>query len=97
MNSTTPFSPETQQWNYPQLCLAFAVGVILQGFLLPSLNDLGSLRGGVAFVLDALILIRVLFAAYRRETGTLWKTYVALCYVSPFLIYVLGWLLWKAF
>ncbi len=76
------------------LGIAWIVGLLFKLTFLPCMCAIGSWRMDVGLWFDALIVLRVVFAYVRRETGQSWIIYAGLCYTSAFWIHGLtSWIL----
>ena len=56
---------------------------MLQSLLLPCLCSTGVANSKFALAFDALVLLRMLLARHRHETGKDWIFYAVLCLSSP--------------
>ena len=72
----------TSRWNFKYLSIALFIGFGLQSLFLPCLCDVGTAKMALAFSFDGLVLIRMLLAYFRRESGKGWIVYAVLCYTS---------------
>lgn len=83
MNQLTATKITESGWGYKHLGAAWLSGIILQALVLPCLCSIGVAKFNFALVFDALVLLRMLMARHRHETGKGWIFYAALCLSSP--------------
>lgn len=57
------------RWNLPEVFAALVAGIALQAIVLPTLSPESDAKTKFAFVLDILVLGRVLTAYFLKETG----------------------------
>lgn len=82
MNTTASIVESPVRWNLRLLAVALFIGFILQSLFLPCLCAIGTAKIFFAYSFDGLILLRMLLAYFRRETGRGWLVYAVLCYTS---------------
>jgi hypothetical protein len=78
-------------WDYKQLLAALGIAVILQSLFLPCLCQIGLAKVDFAYILDALVLLRIGGAYIRHETGSGWRFYAGLLVTSPLWIQAAAW------
>ena len=94
LNASLPSAEAGKPWNYTHLAIAWVVGLLFKLTFLPCMCAIGSWRTDVGMWFDALIVLRVVVAYLRRETGQSWIVYAGLCYTSAFWIHGLtSWIL----
>ena len=69
-------------WNFRHLGAALFIGFIIQNIFLSCLCSIGTAKMALAFSFDSLVLLRMAWAYFRRETGKGWMVYAILCYTS---------------
>jgi hypothetical protein len=73
-------------WNYYQVMWVFIVTILCQNIFLPEFSCYGEVKLKIAFMIDAMILVRVIAAYFLREKGRGWIVYCVLLYLStPFI------------
>lgn len=77
-----PAAVSPSRWNFKYLAIALFIGFCLQFLFLPCLCDSDEAKMALAFSFDGLVLVRILLAYFRRETGKGWIFYAVLCYTS---------------
>jgi hypothetical protein len=83
MDPPTTANPQNQtRWNFAGLLAALLIGFLFQSVFLPCLCDIGTAKIALAYSFDGLVLLRMLVAYIRSETGKGWVFYAALCYTS---------------
>ena len=73
---------EPARWNFRQLGAALFISFVLQNIFLPCLCPIGTAKVVFALSFDGLVLVRMIWAYFRRETGKGWIVYAVLCYSS---------------
>lgn len=71
-------SQSRAEWNYFTVLLALVAAVMLQSMILQCACHEGVVKSQVAFGIDALVLLRLVVARVRRETGRGWVAYALL-------------------
>lgn len=81
-NSPPEVAQTPAPWNRRHLTAALFIGFILQSLFLPCLCSIGDAKMTFAVCFDGLVILRMLAARRRRETGRGWIVYAVLCYTS---------------
>lgn len=84
-------------WNFERLIAIFIITVLLQSIALPCLCDAGTAKIIFAYMLDALILLRIGVAYFCREKDGGWKFYAWLLGTSPIWINAIAYLFFGDF
>ena len=83
MNALPATTNTKSGWGFKHLGAAWLSGILLQSLRLPCLCSIGVAQSNFALVFDALVLLRMLIARHRHDTGKGWIFYAALCLSSP--------------
>ena len=70
------------RWNLRNLGAALFIAFVFQSLLLPCLCPIGTAKITLAYCFDCLVLLRMMIAHLRSETGRGWLFYAVLCYTS---------------
>lgn len=83
MNASIQANVQTPaRWKFKPLLAALLIGFFFQSLFLPCLCPIGTAKIALAYSFDGLVLVRMLLAHFRRETGKGWMVYAVLCYTS---------------